>query len=82
MPIFCSGQNGSVVVGQRAALRTGKAWESNSRADGRSDQQNAALVEEAAAAGEAVQEQAQVLMHAVGTVKLDRVAWRAAVEKE
>jgi methyl-accepting chemotaxis protein len=34
-------------------------------------QQNAALVEEAAAAAEAMQEQAQVLMHAVSTFKLE-----------
>jgi methyl-accepting chemotaxis protein len=34
-------------------------------------QQNAALVEEAAAAAESMQEQAEVLMHAVSTFKLE-----------
>jgi methyl-accepting chemotaxis protein len=42
-------------------------------------QQNAALVEEAAAAAEAMQEQAEVLMHAVSTFKLE--GGRANVQK-
>jgi methyl-accepting chemotaxis protein len=42
-------------------------------------QQNAALVEEAAAAAEAMQEQAQVLMHAVSVFKLE--GGRASVQR-
>jgi len=42
-------------------------------------QQNAALVEEAAAAAESMEEQAQVLMRAVGSFKLSDAVTEAAL---